>query len=212
MYNSSVCKEHSGYYFKYSSQIWKASGINLLTQIAPDVWILRTPLAAPANTMTLICPEKAMETIIIQKPVHILRLPTACSATSSNFYLPSRYETPNLDVNVSINMPNLHMINILAQDFCIWQHLRSKRSEVQLQHLTTIPSIPVHKIYQHMLNNTPPIMPFDMDEESTEHTNLIWTLFLHTGMYVAAIGSLIPAGLGLFCCYLFWCSPTRLAH
>ena len=41
-------------------------------------------------------------------------------------------------------------------------------------------------------------MPFDMDEDSTEHTNLIWTLFSHTGMYSTAIGLLIPAGLGLF--------------
>ena len=189
---------------KCSLQIWKASGVNLPTQIAPDVWILTTPLAALANTMTLICPKKAIETIIIQKPEHILKLPTACSATSSNFYLPPRYETPNLDVNVSINMANLHMINILEQDFCIWQHLGSNRSEAQLQHLTIIPSIPVHKIYQHILNDTPPIMPFDMDEESTEHTDSIWTLFSCTGMYVTAIGSLIPAGLGLFC-YFFWC-------
>ena len=80
---------------KCSLQIWKASSINLPTQIAPDVWILTTPLAAPANTMTLICPKKVIETIIIQKPVHILKLPAACSATSSNFYLPPRYETPN---------------------------------------------------------------------------------------------------------------------
>ena len=55
-------------------------------------------------------------------------------------------------------------------------------------------------------------MPFDMDEESTEHTDSIWTLFLHTGMYVTAIGLLIPARLGLFCCYFFWCLPTRLEH
>ena len=133
----------------------------------------------------------------------------ACSTTSSNFYLPPRYETLNLDVNVSVNMANLHMINISAQDFCIWQHLGSNRSEVQLQHLTTIPSIPVLKIYQHMLNNTLSIMAFDMEEESTEHTDLIWTLFSHTGMYVTALGSLIPAGLGLFCCYFFWCQPAR---
>ena len=150
---------------KCSLQIWKASDTNLLIQIAPDVWILTTPLAAPANTMTLICPEKAMETIIIQKPVHILKLPTACSATSPNFYLPPRYETPTLDVNISLNMANLHMINILAQDFCIWKHLGNNRSDVQLQHLTTIPSIPVHKLYQHLLNNTLPIMLFDMDKE-----------------------------------------------
>ena len=190
---------------KCSLQIWKASGINLPTQIAPDVWILTTPLAAPAKTMTLICPEMAMKTIIIQKPVHILMLPMACSATSPDFYLPPRYETLTLDVNISLNMANLHMINILAQDFHIWQHLGSNRSDMQLQHLTTIPSIPVHKIYQHLLNNTLPIMPFVMDKESTEHTDSIWTLFSHTGMYVTAVGLLISAGLGLFCCYFFWC-------
>ena len=156
---------------KCSLQIRKASGINLPTQIAPDVWILTTLLAASVNTMTLICPKKAMETIIIQKQIHILRLPMACSATSSNFYLPPRYKTLTLDVNVSLNMVNLHMINILVQDFHIWQHLESNTSDMQLQHLTTIPSILVHKIYQHMLNNTSLIMPFNMDEESTEHTN-----------------------------------------
>ena len=152
-----------------------------------NVLILTTPLAAPANTMTLICPEKAMEIIIIQKPVHILKLPMACSATSSNFYLPPRYKTPTLDVNISLNMANLHMINILAQDFCTWQHLGNNRGDVQLQHLTTIPSIIVHKIYQHLLNNTLPIMPFDVDEESTEHTDSIWTLFSHPGIYITAI-------------------------
>ena len=73
----------------------------------------------------------------------------ACSATSSNFYLLPRYKTLTLDLNVSLNMANFHqLINILAQDFHIWQHLGSNRSEAQLQHLTTIPSIPVHKIYQ----------------------------------------------------------------
>ena len=188
---------------KCSLQIQKASDTNLPTWIAPDVWILTTLLTAPVNIMTLICPEKAMETIIIQKPVYILKLPTACSATSSNFYLPPRYETLTLDVNVSLNMANLHMINISPQDFHIWQHLGNNRSDVQLQHLTAIPSIPVHKIYQHLLNNTLPIMPFDMDKESTEHTDSIW--FSHTGIYITAMGLLIPAGLGLFCCYFFWC-------
>ena len=129
----------------------------------------------------------------------------ACSATSSNSYLPPRCETPNLDANVSINMANLHIINISALDFYIWQHLRNNRSEALLQQLTIIPSIPIHKIYQHMINSTQPIMPFDMDNESTEDTDSIWTLFSHTGIYVTAIGLFIPAGLGLFCYYFFWC-------
>ena len=89
--------------------------------------------------MTLICPKKAMETITIQKPVHILKLPMACSATSPNFYLPPRYGTPTLDVNISLNMANLHMINISAQDFCIWKHLGSNRSDMQLQHQQAYP-------------------------------------------------------------------------
>ena len=29
-------------------------------------------------------------------------------------------------------------------------------------------------------------------------------------MSITAIGLLIPAGLGLFCCYFFWCWPARL--
>ena len=136
---------------KCSLQIHKASATNLPTQIAPDVWILTTPVTAPTNTIILICLEKTMKAIPIQKPIHILKLPMACSATSPNFYLPPRYVTLTLDVNISLNMANLHMINILEQDFCIWQHLGNNRSDMQLQHLTTIPSIPVHKIYQHLL-------------------------------------------------------------
>ena len=188
---------------KCSLQVHKASTTNLPTQVAPDVWILTTPVTAPTNTMTLICPEKPMETIPIQKPIPILKLPTACSATSSNFYLPPRYETPTLDVNISLNMANLHMLNISAQNFHIWQHLGSNRSDMQLQHLTTIPSIPVHKIYQHLLNSTIPVMPFNI--ESTGNTDSLWTLFTHLGIYVSAIELLIPVGIGLFCCYFFWC-------
>ena len=186
-----------------SLQIRKTSDVNLPTQISPDVWILMTPLSAPARTIMLICPEKATETITIGKPVHIFRLPMACSATSPNFYLPPRYQTSNLDINVSLNMANLHMVNVSALDFCVWQHLGDNSSETQLQHLTTTPSILVHKIYQHIISGTQHIMPFDTNDESTEDTNLIWTLFSHTGMYLTAIQLLIPAGLGLFCCYFF---------
>ena len=42
-----------------SLQIWKASDVNLPTQISPDVWILMTPLSTPASTIMLICPEKS---------------------------------------------------------------------------------------------------------------------------------------------------------
>ena len=81
----------------------------------------------------------------------------------------------------------------------------------QLQHLASIPSVPVGQLYSHMATSTHHITPFS-PEESTGDTDSISTMFLHTGVYVMAIGSLIPAGLGIFCCYFFWCQPARLAH
>ena len=107
---------------KCSLQLSKTTITALPTQITPDVWILTTPLAVPVSTITLICPEKPMEMIAIQQPTNILKLPTACSATSAHFYLPSRYKTPVLNVNISFNMANLQMINTTALHFCIWQH------------------------------------------------------------------------------------------
>ena len=55
-------------------------------------------------------------------------------------------------------------------------------------------------------------IPLYSPEETTGEADSIWTLFSHTGMYVMGIGLLIPAGLGIFCCYFFWCGPARLAH
>ena len=50
---------------KCSLQLHKTTTTTLPTQITPDVWILTTPATAPVTTITLICPEKPMETIAI---------------------------------------------------------------------------------------------------------------------------------------------------
>ena len=122
--NPSTCitalytKSNASITLKCSLQLCKMSTTTLPTQITPDVWILTTPAMAPVNTMTLICPEKPMETIAIQQPLHVLKLPTACSATSAHFYLPPRYETPVLNVNISLDMANLQTVNITTLHFC----------------------------------------------------------------------------------------------
>ena len=188
---------------KCSLQLCKTSTTTLPTQIMSDVWILTTPAMAPVNTITLICPEKPMETIAIQQLLHVLKLPMACSATSAHFYLPPRYETPVLNVNISLNVANLQMVNITTLNFCIWQHLGNNHSDTQLQHLATIPSIPVHKVYQHLLNSTLQLTPFNT--KPSEDMDTLWSLFTHPGIYVSALGSLIPVGIGLFSCYFFWC-------
>ena len=84
----------------------------------------------------------------------------------------------------------------------------NNHSDTQLQHLATIPSIPVHKVYQHLLNSTLQLTPFYM--EPSKDTDILQSLFTHPGIYVSALGSLIPIGIGLFCCYFFWCQPARL--
>ena len=188
-----------------SLQIRKTSEVSIPSQIAPNVWILTTTLSTPASNITLICPGKAMMFIQVEKPIHILRLPTACSATSSHFYQPPRYQNSNLEANISLDMANLNMVKISSLDFCVLQHLEDHRNETQLQHLATISSIPVNKIYQHMISGTQHLTPFKSADESTGDTDSIWTLFSHTRIYVMAIGLLIPAGLGTFCCYFFWC-------
>ena len=195
---------------KCSLQLRKTTTTTLPTQITPDVWILTTPATAPVTTITLICPEKPMEMIAIWQPLHILKLPMACSATSAHFYLPPRYETPVLNVNISLYMANLQTVNITALHFCIWQHMGSNHSDTQLQHLVTILSIPVHKVYQHILKSSLQLTPFNM--KPSEDMNTLWNLFTHPGIYVSALGSLIPVGIGLFCCYFFWCWPARLVH
>ena len=56
-----------------------------------------------------------------------------------------------------------------------------------------------------MISAIKPITPFTLPNESIDDTESIWTLFSHAGVYVTGIGFLIPAGLGIICCYFFWC-------
>ena len=74
----------------------------------------------------------------------------------------------------------------------------------QLLHLANIPLVPVGQLYHHMAKGFEHITHFS-PQNSTGDTDSIWTLFSHAGVYVMAIGLLIPAGLGIFCCYFFWC-------
>ena len=34
----------------------------------------------------------------------------------------------------------------------------------------------------------------------------------HPAIYISALGLIIILGIGLFCCYFFWCRPARSAH
>ena len=64
-------------------------------------------------------------------------------------------------------MTNLNMIKISSFDFHIWQHLEKHHNESQLQHLASIPSVPVEQLYIHMDNGIQHSTPFTSPEELT---------------------------------------------
>ena len=139
----------------------------------------------------IICPEEAPRFIKTQTPIHNLHLPPACSATSQHFHLPPCYETHELTINISLNTVN-H-----------W-------NRTQVHHSVNIPSVPIDQLYKHMVSSNRPITRFMSTNESIDDMASIWTLLSHTGIYIMAIGLLIPAGLGIFCCFFFWYQPARL--
>ena len=187
-----------------SLQIRKASSVNIPTSITPNVRIITSPPTAVPSGILLICPREAPRSIIPQTPIHILWLQPAWSATTQHFHLPPHYETHELAVNISLNTSNLNVINISSPEFRIWQHLGDHWNGTLLHHLVNIPSVPIGQLYKQMVNGNRPITPFMSTDESIRDTVSVWTLFSLSGIYIRAIGSLIPVGLGISCCYFFW--------
>ena len=173
--------------------------------ITLDIWMLTSAPTVVLTGITLICPDEAPMFTKTKMPIHILHLPPAHSTTSQHFHLPPHFEIHLLTINISLNTAKLNVMNISSPEFRIWQHLEDHWNGTQLHHLGNIPSVPIDQLYKHMINSNGAIIPFISTDESIDDTASLWTLFSHTGIYATAIGSLIPARLGIFCCYFFWC-------
>ena len=85
-------------------------------------------------------------------------------------------------------------------------------NKTHLHKLADLPTVPVAHLYKHMINNNRPMFLFDLADESVDDPAPILTTFSHTRIYITAIWLLIPTGLGIFCCYFFWCWPAILVH
>ena len=205
-------KNKAGIEKRCSLQIRGMDSATIPTPIAPNVWILTSAPTAVVTGIMLICPDETPRFIKTEMAIHILHLLPACSTTSQHFHLPSCCETNQLTINISLNTVNLNMMNISSPDFRIWQHLGDHWNRAQLHHLVNISLVSIDQLYKHMINSNRPITPFISTDESIDDTASLRTLFSHTGIYIMAIGLLPPAGLGIFCCYFFWCQPARLVH
>ena len=100
-------------------------------------------------------------------------------------------------------MANLNDVNISSPEFRIWQHLEDHWNGTLFHHLVSVPSEPIDKLYKQMITSNRAVNPFLSTAESIGETVSVWTLFSHARVYVTAIVMLIPAGLGIFCCYSF---------
>ena len=110
-----------------SLQVTEAHTISIPTLIAPNVWLITSLQSTVLTGITLVCPEGPTKLITLWKPIHILQLPPACSATSPYFYLPTHYKPTTVILNISLEIANLNMINISALDFHVWQYLETTR-------------------------------------------------------------------------------------
>ena len=70
-----------------SLQIRKRSDVSMPSQLTPNVWILPTAPSVVTTTITLICTGETTKFIKVKKPIHVLQLPTACSANPLHFHL-----------------------------------------------------------------------------------------------------------------------------
>ena len=184
----------------------------ILTPIAPNVWILASMLTLVLTGLTLISPDEAprfiktdthahsLITISMQHYISTLPSTTSLLNSSASYQYTSEHSKPQCDEY------------LISPEFRIWQHLEDHCNGTQLHHLVNIPSVPIDHLYKYMINNNGSIIPFVSTDESLDYTASLWALFSHTGIYIIAIGLLIPAGLGIFCCYFFWCWPARLVH
>ena len=68
-----------------SLQIRKVHTISICTFIASNIWLITSAPTTVMTGMTLVCPEGPTKLITLWKPIHILHLPPACSATSPYF-------------------------------------------------------------------------------------------------------------------------------
>ena len=134
--------------------IGKPAEVAMPIQITLNVWIIMTSPSTAQYTLTQICPGTPTRLISKRIPIHTLDLPTTCSVTSPYFHLPPAYHNLHWAMNISLFSANLHMINISSLDFHVWHHLEDHHNDTQLQHLGIIPSIPVSKLYLHLLNSS----------------------------------------------------------
>ena len=84
------------------------------------------------SAIAMIYPGKTTRSSSLQQPLHILKSPPSCSATSRHFQLPPHSKGSLMTINVSLERANLNSFIISAPDFHVWQHIGSNWSTTHI--------------------------------------------------------------------------------
>ena len=162
--------------------------------LAPGVWIVISSPTAPPEKMTLICPDKPPQLLRLDTPLHVLKTPPACSATSTFYQIPPKYQNHSLTVRFSMDIAKLQTFNMTIPDFRLWKHLpRSNLNTSKLERLTELPPVPVSGLYESLM--TQPIPRLSKEDSKGPFDD--WKAI--TGLVLGIVGLLTLIGIGLYC-------------
>ena len=122
-----------------SLQIRNTNSISFPKPIAPNVWILTS---APQSGIHRNNAHLWKQHLDLSKHRHPSTFFEYHQHTALHHsILIYQYETHEITTNISLNIANLNVINISSPQFGIWQHLEDHWNEIQLHHVTNVPSV-----------------------------------------------------------------------
>ena len=114
-----------------------------------------------------------------------------------------------MTTHVSLERANLNSFIISAPDFHILQHIGSSWSITHIQKLADVLEIPITKLYSHLIGQSKPILPFEINRSSEEEgPSLIGKFRTYPGTYMGFHGTIFSACMGIYYLKNFWCRPT----
>ena len=174
--------------------------------IMSNLWIFILTPTMQGSSISMIFPDKVTSSSLFQQPLHILKLPPACSATSRHFHLHLHYEDHMVAMHVSLHKANFNIFNVSTPDFCIWQQFDSNWTH--MQKLVDISEVPITQLYKHVIGQSEPILQFDINRDMEDGPSLTWKLLTHPETYIGAISVIFVACICFYCLKRFWCRPV----
>ena len=114
-----------------------------------------------------------------------------------------------MTIYVFLERENLNSFNISAPDFHIWQYIGSNWSTGYIQKVANVLEIPVIQLYSHLISQSKPSLPFEMNRSSEdEGPSLIGRYLTYSGTHMGFLGMIFIASMGIYCLKKFWCRPA----